>query len=87
MHIVIDQEIVEGYKSALAAALAELNRLHTQAPLGNDDPINPEAAAEYLNLSRSAVYQNLDKIPHYKRHGRLYFFKSELRRYLEAGTV
>jgi hypothetical protein len=86
MLIAIDQEIIEGYKLALREAVAELNRLHTKAPLGNDDPIDPKTAADYLNLSTSAVYKNLNKIPHRKRHGKLYFFKSELRAYLDTGN-
>jgi hypothetical protein len=87
MLIVIDQEIVEGYKSALNAAVAELNRLQSKPAAESDDPIGAQAAADYLNLKKAVVYQNLDKIPHRKRHGKLYFFKSELRHYLETGTV
>jgi hypothetical protein len=86
MLIAIDQEIIEGYKVALSEAVAELSRLHMQVSLVNDDPIDPKSAADYLNLSTSAVYKNLDKIPHRKRHGKLYFFKSELRSYLDAGV-
>ncbi|GAB3881453.1 helix-turn-helix domain-containing protein [Spirosoma agri] len=53
----------------------------------SDDPITVKQAAEYLHLSQSALYQNIDRIPHRKRHGKLYFFKSQLRAYLDEGNA
>ncbi|MBO0937904.1 helix-turn-helix domain-containing protein [Fibrella sp. HMF5335] len=49
-------------------------------------PLNVGQTAEFLGISEQTVYQNIKKIPHKKRFGRLYFIKSELVAYLEAGT-
>ncbi|MCK8493558.1 helix-turn-helix domain-containing protein [Spirosoma sp. RP8] len=45
-------------------------------------PIAFDAACRILMMSESAAYQNMSKIPHYKRHGKLYFFESELLDYI-----
>lgn len=47
-----------------------------------DKFIGVEDAALFLNIKRQTVYQNIDKIPHEKRHGRLYFTRRQLRNYL-----
>jgi hypothetical protein len=48
-------------------------------------PLNVESAADFLGISKQTIYQNIDKIPHKKRFGRLYFFKEELLDYLNDG--
>ena len=47
-----------------------------------DKFIGVQEAASFLNIKRQTVYQNIDKIPHEKRHGRLYFTRRQLRNYL-----
>ena len=54
-------------------------------PVDDDIPINVEEAAKFLGISKQTVYQNIDRIPHKKRFGRLYFFKKELLSYLNDG--
>ena len=51
-----------------------------------DNPIDIKEAAIYLKISEGAIYKKIDKIPHCKRDGKLYFFKSKLREYIEAGA-
>ena len=58
---------------------------HRPGP-NEEKPLNVGQAAEYLGISEQTVYQNIKKIPHKKRFGRLYFLKSELVVYLQAGT-
>ncbi|MBO0938700.1 helix-turn-helix domain-containing protein [Fibrella sp. HMF5335] len=62
--------------------------LQTEHRTGPDEekPLNVAKAAEFLDISEQTVYQNIKKIPHRKRFGRLYFLKSELIAYLEAGV-
>lgn len=50
-------------------------------------PIDIEAAASILHLSRSTVYAltSRRKVPHYKRGGKLYFLQSELLAWLMDG--
>jgi len=42
-----------------------------------------EEAALLLRLSRQTIYQNINRIPHYKQFGRLYFKEEELVQYIE----
>lgn len=58
----------------------------TQTPSDNETPCTIQQAAEFLNVSRQTIYQNIAKIPHRKRHGRLYFFKTELAAYLNEAS-
>jgi predicted DNA-binding transcriptional regulator AlpA len=44
-------------------------------------------AAKFLNISEQTIYQNIQKIPHSKRFGKLYFLRSELEVYLTEGKV
>lgn len=58
-----------------------------QDPLPEDSLINAVQAARILGIAEKTLYSNIGKIPHLKRHGRLYFRKNELVEYLEAGRV
>lgn len=51
-----------------------------------EKPLNVEQAAEFLGISKQTVYQNIDRLPRIKRFGRLFFLKSELVVFLQAGT-
>jgi hypothetical protein len=51
-----------------------------------DDPVSTEKAAKMFGIAKQTIYQNIRKIPHTKRFGRLYFYPSQLRAYLENGT-
>ncbi len=70
----------------LSEEVRELRRLLTDRPAATttaDEPaLSVNQAAEVLGISRQTVYQNISKIPHTKRHGRLYFFRSQLLTYL-----
>ncbi|GAA4399826.1 excisionase family DNA-binding protein [Nibrella viscosa] len=75
----------------LRQEVSELKQLlaNTSANPANPDaderPLSVKEAAEFLGIAPQTVYQNIDKIPHRKRFGRLFFFKSELLEYLNAG--
>ena len=47
--------------------------------------IGIKQAAQVLGISTSGIYHNLDKIPHSKKHGRLYFIEQDLLNYLRSG--
>jgi hypothetical protein len=42
-----------------------------------------EVAVEELKCKKQTIYQNIDKIPHKKVHGRLLFNVAELRNYIK----
>ncbi|MFD2937253.1 helix-turn-helix domain-containing protein [Spirosoma flavum] len=74
---------------ALALEMLQLLRKTENNPATAPDdeaPLTIKQAAEFLNVSRQTIYQNIAKIPHRKRHGRLYFFKSELLDYLSKAV-
>lgn len=73
---------------ARQAETLQLLRSTTNSQPTTDDetPLTVQQAADFLNVSRQTVYQNIAKIPHRKRHGRLYFFKAELAEYLNKAV-
>jgi hypothetical protein len=44
-------------------------------------------AAEFLHVKKQTIYQNIEKIPHLKKHGKLLFVESDLRDYLLESEV
>ena len=52
----------------------------------NETPITLKQAADFLGIAPQTVYQQIKKIPHNKRFGKLYFFESELLEYLKGGV-
>lgn len=42
-----------------------------------------KVAMEELNWKQQTCYQNVDKIPHRKLHGKLYFNRQELQEYIK----
>ena len=72
------QEVSE-LKRLLAEQSSNTNDLSENKPIGVAD------AADFMGVSKQTVYQNIDKIPHKKRFGRLYFFRPQLTEYINAG--
>lgn len=48
-------------------------------------PVTTDEAARQFGIAKQTLYQNAKKIKHTKRFGRLYFYPSDLRAYLNAG--
>ena len=44
-------------------------------------------AAKYLSIAKQTLYQNIEKVPHTKRFGKLYFLQSDLEDYLKGGQA
>ena len=71
---------------ALTLEVLQLLRSGAAAPATDEEtPLNVEQAAEFLGVSKQTIYQNIARLPKKKRFGRLYFFRSELAEYLNAG--
>ncbi len=56
----------------------------TSLPNSNP-PLNIKEAAKILGIAQQTIYQNIERIPHRKKHGRLFFFENELLEYLNSG--
>ncbi len=70
----------------------QLNEFKKAIQPSKEEPIpqeflNVSEAAELLGIASQTLYTNIGKIPHLKRHGRLYFKRTELIDYLESGRV
>jgi|GEM_PF-3911746 len=50
-----------------------------------ETPLTVQQAADFLGIAPQTVYQRIKELPHKKRFGRLYFFRSQLNEYLNAG--
>ncbi|WP_247237756.1 helix-turn-helix domain-containing protein [Telluribacter sp. SYSU D00476] len=77
-------ERLDSMELLLSALLNGTQPTATKAP---DDYVGVKDAASILNVSQQTVYQNIRKIPHVKRFGKLYFKRSELIAYLEEGAT
>lgn len=63
--------------------LAQRPNVATNAP---ERPITIQEASAVLLMATKTIYMNIDTIPHHKRHGKLYFFESELIDYIRTGS-
>lgn len=75
---------IETHNEAIAAALQEARRLFSQPAI--EGPISIEEAVEFTGMAKNTIY-NLTcsgDIPFHRR-GRLYFYKSELNKWIKSG--
>ncbi|GAB3509316.1 hypothetical protein GCM10027341_46190 [Spirosoma knui] len=71
---------------AQQAETLHLLRSTTTSPATTDEtPVSTDEAAKRFGIAKQTLYQNAKKIKHTKRFGRLYFYPSDLRAYLNAG--
>jgi predicted DNA-binding transcriptional regulator AlpA len=54
----------------------------TPAPSDREQFIDTKEAAKVLGIAEQTIYINIKRIPHHKKHGRLYFLESELLQYI-----
>ncbi len=50
-------------------------------------PLSLSEAADFLGVAEQTIYQNIKKLPHRKRFGRLYFFTAELLDFLDGKDI
>lgn len=61
--------------------------IFNQMPVDTQHDVNKyqqgvNVACEELGAKPQTIYQNIDKIPHRKIHGKLYFSRAELQEYI-----
>lgn len=76
--------IREILRDELADIMPNLSGL-TSNNAETEKPWNIKEAADFLGCAEQTIYQNIKKLPHKKRFGKLYFFESELLEYLKGG--
>ena len=57
----------------------------TNPDITDEKPVSTAEAAKRFGIAKQTLYQNVRKIKHTKRFGRLYFYPSDLQAYLNAG--
>lgn len=73
-------------EKSVTRALNKANPSLATTPAPDEEtPLTVVEASKFLGVSKQTVYQNITRIPHKKRFGRLYFFRSQLTEYLNAG--
>ncbi len=76
--------------SRIEELLLDIKHLPNVEPVTQDDStifLTVAQASILLGIAEKTLYSNISKIPHLKRHGRLYFRREELIDYLESGRV
>lgn len=68
----------------LSAQLQSLRETGTIAHSGEEPALDTDQAATVLGIAKQTLYQRIKDIPHTRRFGRLYFFRSELLAYLKG---
>lgn len=72
-------------KAQQAETLQLLSSIATGPATTDETPVSTDEAAKRFGIAKQTLYQNAKKIKHTKRFGRLYFYPSDLRAYLNAG--
>jgi len=67
--------------------MKHLPPIDSKSSISTTEIIDVKQAALFMGLAVQTVYQHIHKIPHFKRHGKLYFRRSDLIAYLEEGVV
>lgn len=71
---------------AQQAETLQLLRSKVTTPTTTDEePVSTDKAAKLFGIAKQTLYQNARKIKHTKHFGRLYWYPSDLRAYLNAG--
>lgn len=47
--------------------------------------LTAKEAAEFMGIKQQTLYQNIEQVPHIKKHGKLHFVKADLVTYMEEG--
>jgi excisionase family DNA binding protein len=80
-----EAELMELIRTTLRDELAQLQPGNTTS--GTDAPISIEEAATFTGFAKSTIYSlvSSNSIPNYKKNGRLFFFRSELKDWIREG--
>lgn len=83
----IDFQQMQDDVTTIKDVVVTLQERINQTPIqqADDKPMSLTEAADFLGIASQTLYQNIRKVPHRKRFGRLYFFRVELLAYLDGG--
>lgn len=73
---------IEGFLLALDEKLTPAT---LPQPTDGKKYLTAKEAAEFMGIKQQTLYQNIEKIPHVKKHGKLHFVNADLVAYMEEG--
>ncbi|WP_428657691.1 helix-turn-helix domain-containing protein [Runella sp.] len=78
-------EIYERLGNIEGFLLALNEKLTTTPPQPTDDKLylSAKEAAEFMGIKLQTLYQNIERVPHVKKHGKLLFTRDGLISYIE----
>ena len=79
------QNEVSDCRAILLTLQSRLDAQPVTTTLDNETPLSVKQAADFLGIAPQTIYQRIKVLPHKKRFGRLYFYPSDLRAYLNDG--
>jgi hypothetical protein len=66
----------------------EVSSLNTTAPTSTGKRyLTAKEAAAFIGIQQQTLYQNIDRVPHIEKHGKLLFVEADLVAYLETGRA
>ncbi|GAB3701212.1 hypothetical protein GCM10027592_29100 [Spirosoma flavus] len=72
-------------ESTMSLILGLLSKAQTaQLQVDESQPIQIEEASKLLGITVQTIYCNIGRIPHFKKHNRLYFYREQLKDYLSG---
>ena len=78
----LKEVVIECVSSCLKYQAQNPNNSNVESPDRYEAGV--KVACEVLNTKAQTIYQNIDKIPHKKIHGKLYFCRTELQEYIKS---
>ncbi|HAK77673.1 MAG TPA: hypothetical protein DCM71_12360 [Runella sp.] len=72
---------IEGFLLALDEKLTPT----LPQPTDGKKYLTAKEAAEFMGIKQQTLYQNIEQVPHIKKHGKLHFVKADLVAYMEEG--
>lgn len=85
VYSLLEIRYTELFRQVLREELSTLS--HSPTTTNDNAPINIEEAATFTGFAKSTIYSLVAKgeIPHHKKCGRLFFFRSELIDFIKSG--
>ena len=70
-------------REVLTDELADLRPTNTPQPTDGKLYLSAKEAADFMGIKLQTLYQNIERVPHVKKHGKLLFTRDGLISYIE----
>ena len=80
-------DLLDEFRNIVKDEVSSLGTSSQTATDKSNKHLTAAEAAKYLGIAKQTLYQNIEKVPHTKRFGKLYFLQSDLENYLKGGQA